>query len=238
MSTPHNQAEMGEIAKVVLMPGDPLRAKFIAESFLQDVVQFNTVRNMFGYTGTYKGKKVSIMASGMGIPSIGIYSYELFSFYGVEKIIRIGSAGAYFKETKLYDTILATGSYSESTYALIQSGDKEKIQLPSPELNKVLKETADELNIPVTEALVHSSDAFYTEEYSTEHVEEAKKQGVICAEMESFGLFHNAKLLGKQAACLLTISDNIATHEATTHEERRYALVNMIKIALEAAVKD
>lgn len=238
MSTPHNQAEMGEIAKVVLMPGDPLRAKFIVESFLQDVIQFNTVRNMFGYTGTYKGKKISVMASGMGIPSIGIYSYELYSMYGVEKIIRIGSAGAYFKETKLYDTILVTGSYSESTYALIQSGDKEKLQLPTPELNKLIKETADEVGIQVTEAIVHSSDAFYTEDKASSYVEEAKKNGAICAEMESFGLFHNAKVLGKQAACLLTISDNIATHEATTHEERRYALVNMIKIALEAAIKE
>ena len=238
MSTPHNQANMGEVAKVVLMPGDPLRAKFIAESFLQDVVQFNSVRNVFGYTGTYKGKKVSVMASGMGIPSIGIYSYELFNEYGVEKIIRIGSAGAYYKETKLYETILATGAYSESTYAKIQSNDDEKIQRPSPELNKLIKETADEIGIPVTEGLVHSSDAFYTEESAANYVEEAKKQGVICAEMESFGLFHNAKVFGKQAACLLTISDNIATHEATTHEERRYALVNMIKIALEAAIKD
>lgn len=238
MSTPHNQAEMGEIAKVVLMPGDPLRAKFIAESFLTDVVQFNTVRNMFGYTGLYKGKKISVMASGMGIPSIGIYSYELYSQYGVEKIIRIGSAGAYLKETKLYETILATAAYSKSTYALTQSNDPDDMQMPTPELNKLLKETAEELNIPITEGVVHSADAFYTEKEAASHVEDALKHGSICAEMESFGLFHNAKLFNKQAACLLTISDNIVTHEQTTHEERRYALVNMIKIALEAAVKD
>lgn len=238
MSTPHNQANMGEVAKVVLMPGDPLRAKFIAETFLQDVVQFNSVRNVFGYTGTYKGKKVSVMASGMGIPSIGIYSYELFNEYGVEKIIRIGSAGAYYKETKLYETILATGAYSESTYAMVQSNDEEKIQLPTPELNALIRETAEELNIPVTEGLVHSSDAFYSEREAAHYIDEALARGVICAEMESFGLFHNAKLFGKQAACLLTISDNIATHEQTTHEERRYALVNMIKIALEVAIKD
>lgn len=238
MSTPHNQAEMGEIAKVVLMPGDPLRAKFIAESFLQDVVQFNSVRNCFGYTGTYKGKKVSVMASGMGIPSIGLYTYELYSQYGVEKIIRIGSAGAYYKDIKLYETVLATGAFSESTYALVQSNDPEQIQLPTPELNKLLKDTAAELNIPIIEGVIHSSDAFYSEKEAKEHVDLALQRGAICCEMESFGLFHNAKLFGKQAACLLTISDNIVTHEQTTHEERRYALVNMIKIALEAAVKD
>ena len=237
MSTPHNEAKMGDIAPIVLMPGDPLRAKFIADTFLTDAVQFNTVRNMFGYTGLYKGKKVSVMASGMGIPSIGIYSYELYSQYGVEKIIRIGSAGAYLGEIKLYETILATGSYSESTYALIQSGDKESIQKPSEELNKLLKDTAAELNIPIREGLVHSSDAFYAEDPLNDYRKEALNKGVLCAEMESFGLFHNAKVLGKQAACLLTISDNLVTKEETTHEERRFALVNMIKIALEAAVK-
>ena len=238
MSTPHNQANMGDIAKIVLMPGDPLRAKFIADSFLTDAVQFNTVRNMFGYTGTYKGKKVSVMASGMGIPSIGIYSHELYTQYGVEKIIRIGSTGAYKKETKLYETILATGSYSQSTYAKVQSDDDEKIQKPSPGLTKLLKETADELNIPVTEGLVYSSDVFYFSEEGLKYSVDALNKGAICAEMESFGLFHNAKVLGKEAACLLTVSDNLETHEETTHEERRYALVNMIKIALEAAVKD
>ena len=117
MATPHNQAQMGEIAKTVLMPGDPLRAQFIAETFLENPVQFNSVRNMFGYTGTYKGKKVSVMGSGMGIPSISLYAYELYKFYGVENIIRIGSCGAYTEDMQVFDTILATGAYSESTYA-------------------------------------------------------------------------------------------------------------------------
>ena len=117
MATPHNQAEMGEIAKTVLMPGDPLRAKFIADTFLENPVQFNTVRNMFGYTGTYNGKKISVMASGMGIPSIAIYAYELYKFYGVENIIRIGTTGAYHEDIELFDVILATGAYSESTFA-------------------------------------------------------------------------------------------------------------------------
>ena len=234
MSTPHNQAEMGEIAKTVLMPGDPLRAKFIAETFLENPVQFNTVRNIFGYTGTYNGKKLSVMASGMGIPSIGIYTYELYKFYGVEKIIRIGSAGSYFKDLKVYDVVLAEGAYSDSTYAISQSNDHEKIQYPSKELNEEILEAAKKLNIELHPGIVHSSDAFYTEEAAQKYVDDAIKAGSICCEMESFGLFHNAKVFGKQAACLLTISDNLVTHEETTHEERRVSLVNMIKIALEA----
>lgn len=238
MSTPHNQAEKGEIAKIVLMPGDPLRAKFIADSFLTDVKQFNSVRNVFGYTGKYKGKEVSVMASGMGIPSIGIYSYELYKFYDVEKIIRIGSAGAYYPDTKLYETVLVTGSYSNSTYAINQSKDYEKIQYPDKELTEDLRKAAKALNIPVIEGICNSGDTFYIEDNANDLVKEAMDAGAMCAEMESFGLFHNAKVLGKKAACLLTISDNIATHEKTTHEERRYALVNMMKIALEAAAAD
>jgi len=234
MSTPHNQAEMGDIAKTVLMPGDPLRAKFIADSFLENPVQFNTVRNIFGYTGTYNGQKLSVMASGMGIPSIGIYTYELFSQYGVEKIIRIGSAGSYYKDLKIYDVVLATGAYSDSTYAITQSDDHEKIQYPSLDLNEQIKNAAKKLNIELHEGLIHSSDAFYTEPEAQKYVDEALKAGVIACEMESFGLFHNAKRFGKKAACLLTVSDNLVTHEETTHEERRMALVNMIKVALEA----
>lgn len=238
MSTPHNSANMGDIAKVVLMPGDPLRAKVIAENFLSDVVQFNSVRNVFGYTGTYKGKKVSVMASGMGIPSIGIYSYELYKFYGVEKIIRIGSTGAYYKEIPLYDTILVTESYSDSSYGMCQSKDPEKIQKPSPELNALLRKAAGKLNIPVREGMAYSADTFYVEENAYDYGEAAKAAGAICAEMESFGLFHNAKVLGKEAACLLTVSDNIETQEETTHEERRMAFVNMMRIALEAAIDE
>ena len=238
MSTPHNSANMGDIAKIVLMPGDPLRAKVVAENFLSDVVQFNSVRNIFGYTGTYKGKKVSVMASGMGIPSIGIYSYELYKYYGVEKIIRIGSTGAFYKEIPLYDTILVTGSYSDSSYALVQSNDPEKIQKPSENLVKLLRESSKELNIPVREGIVYSSDVFYGEDIASVYNDMAKKEGCIAAEMESFGLFHNAKVLGKEAACLLTVSDNIETKEETTHDERRIAFVNMMKIALEAAIKE
>ena len=161
MSTPHNNANYGDIAKTVLMPGDPLRAKFIAETFLENPVLFNTVRNMFGYTGTYKGKKVSVMGSGMGMPSIGIYSYELYNEYGVENIIRIGSAGGYTKEAKIYDVILANKAYSESSYAKTQCGYESDTLYPDAELNDKLKKAAKELNIPLQEGGIHSSDVFY-----------------------------------------------------------------------------
>jgi len=235
MSTPHNQANMGEIAKTVLMPGDPLRAKFIAETFLENPVQFNSVRGMFGFTGTYKGKKVSVMGSGMGIPSIGIYSYELFKFYGVEKIIRIGSAGSYTNELNIYDVLLVEGAFSESTFALCQSGDTDKIQYPDPSLKEELRDAAKRLNIDVREGLVYSSDNFYFEENAiAANRANVAEYNLLACEMESFGLFHTAKILGKKAACLLTISDSLVTHEETTHEERQKKLIDMMKIALEA----
>lgn len=238
MSTPHNQANIGEIAKTVLMPGDPLRAKMIAEKFLENPIQFNTVRNMFGYTGTYKGKKVSVMGSGMGVPSIGIYSYELYKFYGVETIIRIGSTGAMTPDLDLFDTILATGAYSESTYALVQSGDEDIIQKPDLELTNQLKATAEKLGIKVHEGTVYSSDVFYYEDNMMPGVmAKVQKYDLLAAEMESFGLFHNAKVLGKKAACMLTVSDSIVNHLETTAEERQNHLLDMIKIALET-IKD
>ena len=236
MATPHNQAEMGDIAKVVLMPGDPLRAKFIAETFLEDVVQFNSVRNMFGYTGTYKGVKVSVMGSGMGMPSIGIYSYELFDQYGVEAIIRIGSAGSYVEDIKVYDVVLATASFSESTYARTCSGDTADMQYPSEELNNLLRASAKDLGIAIHERPVHSCDCFY-QDLTEEKNNKVMSKGCVAAEMESFALFHNAKKLNKKAACLLTISDSLVTNEVTTAEERQNSFTNMMKIALETAIK-
>ena len=238
MSTPHNQAAIGEIAKTVLMPGDPLRAKHIAETLLEDAVQFNSVRGMLGYTGTYKGQKVSVMGHGMGIPSIGIYSYELYSKYGVENIIRIGSCGAYVEELKLYDVLLVTAAYSDSTYALMQSGDEDKLQYPSEDIVNVLRDTAKELGIHATEGTCNSSDVFYFEDKMMPEVDKTlKKYNCLAAEMEAFALFHNAKVLGKKAGCLLTVSDSLVTHEETTPEERQTAFTNMMKIALEAAIK-
>jgi purine-nucleoside phosphorylase len=234
MSTPHNRAVEGQIAKTVLMPGDPLRAKFIAENFLENVELFNDVRNMFGYTGTYKGHRISVMGSGMGMPSIGIYSYELYAFYGVENIIRIGSAGSYSKDVNLYDVVLADSAWSESSFALTAFGYKEDIMLPSVKLNGKLISAAERLNIPFVLGRIHSSDVFYRDSGVT--FEDILKQtGSVAVEMESFALFANAKKLGKHAACLVTISDSLVTHEVTTAEERQNSFTKMMQIALEMA---
>ena len=235
MSTPHNSAKKGDIAKIVLMPGDPLRAKFVAETFLDDPVEFNHVRGMLGYTGTYKGHKVSVMGSGMGMPSIGIYSYELFKFYDVDAIIRIGTTGAMVPEVHIYDIVLAKNAYSKSTYAQVQNGDMEEIQWPDEALNEEIRKSAAKLGYPMVEGTISSSDVFYidTPEFDPNYA----KYGCVCAEMESFALFHNAQALGKKAACLLTVSDSIVTGEETTAEERQLAFTKMMEIALETALK-
>ncbi|MFW5794689.1 MAG: purine-nucleoside phosphorylase [Bacillota bacterium] len=234
MATAHINAEKGDIAKTVLMPGDPLRAKYIADTFLKDVTKFNEVRNMFGYTGYYNGKKISVMGSGMGQPSIGIYSYELFKFFDVENIIRIGSCGAYTKDLDLYDTILASDAYSESTYAYVQGKEKRDTLPASKELNKALVKIAEDLKIPLTIGIIHSSDVFYREN-PDEALQQAKDKKLIGVEMESFALFHNANVTGKNAACLLTVSDSLVTSKSTSSEERQTAFTNMMKIALELA---
>ena len=236
MSTPHNAAKSGQIAKTVLMPGDPLRAKFIAETFLENPVQFNSVRNMFGYTGMYKGKEISVMGSGMGMPSIGIYSYELYTQYGVENIIRIGSAGGYTEDMKVFDVVLADSAYSESSYAFVQSGYTDDKTYPSKVLNDKIKMASEITGIPLSTSCIHSSDVFYREgglDYVQVLIEQ---KGCKAVEMESFALFHNANVLGKHAACLLTISDSFVSSEVTTAEERQNSFTNMMKIALEAAI--
>ncbi len=234
MSTPHNSANPGDFAKTVLMPGDPLRAQFIAETFLVDAELVSSVRNVLAYTGTYNGKRISVMASGMGMPSIGIYSYELFKFYGVENIIRIGSAGAYSADLRLYDVVMADSAYSESTFARTQNGEERNVLYPSEELNEKLKAAAEKLNIPLHTGRIHSSDVFYREagDYLPYITGEMK---CVACEMESFALFHNANVLGKKAACILTISDSFVYPEITTAEERQKSFTNMMKIALEAA---
>ena len=230
--TPHNEAKKEDIAKTVLMPGDPLRAKFIAETFLEDYKLVNTVRNIFAYTGTYKGKKVTVMASGMGMPSIGIYSYELFKFYDVDTIIRIGSAGAYTDELNLYDVVLVDGSYSESTFAKTQAGEERNILYGNKEINEHIKEVAKRMNIDLHFHNIHSSDVFYKENDNFRELFD--KYGCYAVEMESFALFHNANVLGKKAACLLTISDNLVTHAETTSEERQNSFKQMLELALES----
>ncbi len=165
--TPHIEVkEKGIIADTVLMPGDPLRAKFIAETFLEDVVQFNQVRGMLGFTGTYKGRKISVMGSGMGMPSVGIYSYELYAFYDVKRIIRIGSCGAYSDELDLYDVLLVDEAWSESSYAAVQGGNDSDIQEADPKLNDKIANIGKVLDIPVRRGRIHSSDVFFIEKTS------------------------------------------------------------------------
>ena len=236
--TPHIEIkDPSLLAKTVLMPGDPLRAKFIAETFLTDVKQINGVRNMFGYTGLYKGKPITVFGSGMGQPSIGIYSYELFNFYGVENIIRIGSAGSYSADLAVYDTVLVTHAYSESTFAKV-AFDIEGDTLPAnSELNELLRKCAKDVNVVLKEAIIHSSDVFYhTGSFSWEKTRDEK--GCKAVEMESYALFANAIASGKKAACLLTISDSFITHEVTSAEERQNSFTNMMKGALELALHE
>lgn len=237
MSTPHNKGKLGDIAKTVLMPGDPLRAKFIADNYLDNVTRFNEVRNMYGYTGLYKGKEVSVMGSGMGMPSIGIYSYELYSQYNVDNIIRIGSAGSYCKEAEVFDVVLANSAFSESSYAKTQNGYEEDKTYPSLTLNNLIKESAVNLKIKIIEGCVHSSDVFYREDKSPYFKTLNQEKGCICVEMESFALFHNAKVLNKNAACLLTISDSFVNSKVTTAEEREKSFTQMMDIALETVYK-
>ncbi|MEK5206733.1 purine-nucleoside phosphorylase [Psychrobacillus sp. FSL H8-0510] len=236
MTTAHNTAKFEDIAKTVLMPGDPLRAKYIAETYLENPVQFNSVRNMFGYTGSYKGKQISVMGSGMGMASIGIYSYELFKFYDVENIIRVGSAGAYTDELNIHDIVLVDSAWSESTFAKVQAGVENDIQLPNELLTKKIEDAANRIHTPIVKGRVHSSDVFYHEDNVPNHVDFYNDHNCICTEMESYALFHNARILGKKAASILTISDSLVTHEEISAEERQTSLNNMMKIALEASL--
>ena len=235
MATPHIEVNDKELfAKTVLMPGDPLRAEYIAKTYLTDVKKINNVRNMFGFTGYYKGKKVTVMGSGMGMPSIGIYSYELFDVYGVENIIRIGSCGAYTDKVNVYDVIIADRAYSESSYASVAFGYEENIQLSDEKLLKELQNSAKKLNYPVTTDIIHSSDVFYRTNGNV-FTDVRDKFGCVAVEMESFALFANARKLGKRAACILTVSDSLVTHEVTTAEERQTSFNKMMEIALETA---
>lgn len=234
MATPHIESKKEDIAKTVLMPGDPLRAKYIADNFLENVRLVNTVRNMLAYTGTYKKKEVTIFASGMGMPSIGIYSYELYKYYDVENIIRIGSAGSYKEDIGLYELILVTKSYSESSFSKVQNGNLDNILISSSELNDAIRNAAIKLNMNLLEGTIHSSDVFYHDDY--EYMKNVDKYNCLACEMESFALFHNANVFNKKAACIVTISDNIVTKEETTSEEREKGLNNMIKLALESAL--
>lgn len=232
--TPHIEAKYDEIAKTVLMPGDPLRAKFIANKYLENVKKVNEVRGMLAYTGYYKGKKITVMASGMGIPSMGIYSYELYNFYNVENIIRVGSCGTYTNKLKLYDLILVTNSYSSSTYSVVQNGSKNKTIPSSKLLNKKILETAKKNNLKITSGTVHCSDVFYRE--NDPFIELYNNYDCLAVEMETFSLFHNANSLNKEATCILTVSDNLVTKEETTSLERQNSFTQMIELALNSII--
>ena len=227
--TPHNAAVEGQIAKTVLMPGDPLRAKLLADTYLENVEQFNTVRNMFGYTGTYKGQPVSVMGSGMGMPSIGIYSYELFNFYGVENILRIGSAGGLAPEVKLRDIVIGMSSSTDSNYPS-QYGMPGTIA-PTADFGLLSKAVAgaEKLGYPVRVGNILASDVFYTVDNS--HSKWASMGG-LAVEMEAAALYLNAMYAHKHALTLLTVSDLPLTGEALTAEERQTSFTQMMEVAL------
>lgn len=232
--TPHIEAKLGDIADTVIMPGDPKRAQMIADNYLENAQLVTSVRGILGFTGTYKGKRVTVMASGMGCPSMGIYSYELYSVYHVEKIIRIGSFGAYTKNLNLYDVVLVDSSYSNSNYAYIQDGTNDDTLYPSKKLNEKIMDTAKRINMEIRTGKIYCSDVFYSERISYKEMYEVK--GCLGVEMESFALFQNAKHLNKEAACLLTVSDNLETKEETSSLERQNAFTKMIVLALESVL--
>ncbi len=237
--TPHNEAKLEDISKIVLMPGDPLRAKYIADNFLENARLINSVRNMFGYTGTYKGKEITVFASGMGMPSIGIYSYELYKFYNVDTIIRIGSCGAYNENLNLLDTILVDNAYTEGNYAYELNEDNCHLMESNKEVNSVIENTAKELNIPYVKGNTLCSDCF---DYYVKDVNELiarfpKDLNIIGAEMEAFALFYNAHSLGKRASCLLSVVDSHYKHQEISANDRQTSLNSMIKLALEAAIR-
>lgn len=231
--TPHNEAKQGEIAKTVLMPGDPLRAKFIAETFLQDAKCFNTVRNMLGYTGKYNGKTVSVMGGGMGIPSVGIYSYELFNFYGVENIIRIGTAGSIADNVNLRDVVVGMGACTDSNYASQYNLPGTFAPIASFELLSHAVEIANSKNIKTVVGNVLSTDIFYSDNENA--LKSWKKMGVLAVEMEAAALYMNAAKAGKNALCLLTISDCPLKGESLDAKERQVGFTQMMEIALSIA---
>ena len=231
MGTPHNGAKKGEIAKRVLMPGDPLRAKYIAEHFLEKAECFNTVRNMFGYTGTYKGKKLSVMGGGMGMPSVGIYTYELYHEYDVDEIIRIGSAGALQDDVNLRDVVIAMGTCTDSNYAAQYNLPGTYAPIADYELLESAVNTARFKNQPVRVGNVVSSDIFYNDDQTVN--DRWRKMGVMAVEMEAAALYMNAARAGKKALCMLTISDHLYRNEKLSAEERQIGFDNMIQIALD-----
>ena len=227
--TPHIGAKYGEIAETVIMSGDPLRAQFMAEHFLENPVLFNKVRGMLGYTGTYKGKRVSVMGHGMGIPSMAIYSYELFNFYGVKKIIRVGSAGSMHPDLHIGNLMLAQGACTNSNYASQFQLSGTFAPIADFALLRAAVEKAEELGYTYKVGNIYSSDIFYDE--NTGATAQWQKMGVLAVEMESAALYMNAARYGGRALCLCTISDSLVTGEATTAEARQNSFTQMMDVA-------
>ena len=237
MATPHIESKKEDIAKIVLMPGDPLRAKYIAENFLEDAKLINTVRNMYGYTGKYKNRKVTEFASGMGIPSIGIYSYELYKFYDVEKIVRIGTCGSFNKDIKVLDVILSSGAYCKSYFdELLDGVDIDFIQ-SSAELNRSIMNTAKKRELDLKVGKTITSDVFdlYCDD-ENKFRNNFPDMDFLAVEMEAFGLFYIAKKLGREATALMTVVDSLYDKRSLTSEERETSLNNMIEMALESII--
>lgn len=232
--TVHIASNKEDISKNILMPGDPKRCEYIAKNYLQDYKIVNNVRGMTAYTGYYKGKRITIFPSGMGIPSMGIYSYELYKYYDVENIIRIGSCGGYNHTLKLKDIILVDNSYSQSTYAKYLDGYQDNLVKSTKNLNDIILKTSNELSMNIIKGTICSTDVFYEKDYKNKPIEEYNILGV---EMESFALFNNARTLGKNAACLLTVSDLFFSEDKLTSLEREQNLNEMIVLALESCLK-
>ena len=234
--TPHNEAKKEDIAKIVIMPGDPLRAKYIAENFLDNYNLVNSVRGMYAYTGDYKGRRITVMASGMGMPSMGIYSYELFKIYDVDYIIRIGSCGGYIKELNLFDIVLSENCYSEGNYALTLNNDDCHLISSDKKINDIIEETAKTSNVNLFRGNTVCTDCFdlYMTDVNQFLNRIPENFNPLSAEMEAFALFYNAKLLNKKAACLMSVVDSKFIKDIATTEERQNGLNNMIKLALES----
>lgn len=231
--TPHIEADINDIASTVIMPGDPNRVKYIAENFLENIKLVNTVRGELAYTGYYKGKRITIFSSGMGIPSMGIYSYELYKYYNVENIIRVGSAGAYTKDLNIKDILLVENSYSTSSYKV--EGTNSNLIPSNNELNNIIVNTSKKLNINLKQGNVYSSESFYELDLNIEEL--INKYNIKCVEMETYSLFTNSIYFNKKASALLTISDSFVTKEALSSKEREEGFNKMIELALESSLK-
>ena len=237
--TPHNEAKKEDISDIVLMPGDPLRAKYIADNFMEDTKVINTVRNTLGYTGYYKGKRITVFASGMGMPSIGIYAYELFKFYAVKYIIRIGSCGAYSPDLNIFDTLLVDNSYTQGNFAHSLDGTDCHIVKADEYLNALIEKEAKDQNIQIIKGNVVCSEVFdyYVKDLNSFINSFPKELNIIGAEMESFALFYLAKYFSRKASCLLTVVDSHYKHQEISAEDRQNSLNTMIKLALDSCIK-